>query len=107
MENKIDPNELEWKEGRVKNFFGKELLTLANGALKLVKIKPFSSYPEHIHPDKTEYVYVLDGHPHFRIDPEEFSAGAGEFYIFPSNTKHAIHNKTNEECVLLVGSIKN
>jgi len=107
MKNKISPNEMEWKESRVKNFFGKELLMLDKGTLKVVKVAPLAIYPEHIHPDKTEYAYVLKGEPHFQIGTDAFDASPDEFYIFPPNVKHAIRNKSNAECILLVGSIKN
>lgn len=107
MTNQIKPQELEWTEGKVKNFFGKELLLLDNGTIKLVKVAPTSHYPEHLHPDKTEYVYVLQGQPHFQIGTDEFAANPDEFYIFPSGVRHAIRNKTNEACLLLVGGIKN
>lgn len=107
MKNKIAPNEMEWHEGNVKGFFGKEFLTLDNGSLKMVKVAPLAYYPEHIHPDKTEYAYVLKGNPHFQIGQEEFSSKPDEFFIFPTNVKHAIRNKSNDECVLLIGGIKN
>ncbi|HEX3023792.1 MAG TPA: hypothetical protein VHP12_01155 [Chitinophagaceae bacterium] len=38
MKNKIITADLEWKEGKVKNFFGKELINSENGIVKLVKI---------------------------------------------------------------------
>lgn len=106
MENKVIPNEMEWTEGRVKNFFGKDLLKLENGGVKIVKVAPHSFYPEHLHPDKTEYVYVLNGNPHFHIGAEVFNAAPDEFYIFPNNMKHAISNTTESECLLIVGAIK-
>ena len=107
MENKISQTELDWNEGTVKGFFGKELILLENGGLKLIKVAPFASYPEHIHPDKTEYAYVLTGNPEIMINLEVSLGKKGDFFIFPSNTKHAIQNKTNSECILLIGSIKN
>lgn len=103
---KISIGETEWKEGRVKNFFGKELLALDNGTVKFVRVNPQSVYPEHQHPDKTEYIYVLKGYPAFKIGDEEFSAQPDEFYVFPVQVKHAIHNYSDNECLLLVGSIK-
>jgi len=96
----------EWKEGRVKNFFGKDLLSLDNGSVKLVRVVSQAIYPEHIHPDRTEYVYVLKGFRNFQIDQEEFSAKPDEFYVFPSKVKHAIRNYCDSECLLLVGNIK-
>lgn len=105
MNKKIIPEKLEWSEGRVKNFFGKELITLQNGSLKLIKVAPLTSYPEHLHPDKTEYAYVLEGNPDFSIGEENFTGKPADFFIFPKNEKHAIHNNTNAECLLLIGSI--
>lgn len=106
MGNKVIPTELDWTEGKVKNFFGKDLLKQENGTVKLVKVAPNSKYPEHLHPDKTEYVYVLKGNPQFHIGTEEFNAAPDEFYIFPANIKHAILNNSDKECLLIVGAIK-
>ncbi|CAN5482453.1 hypothetical protein BH11BAC3_BH11BAC3_39170 [soil metagenome] len=105
MNKRIVPEKMEWSEGRVKNFFGKELIALQNGSLKLIKIAPFASYPEHNHPDKTEYAYVLEGHPDFSIGDEYFSGQPADFFIFTKNEKHAIFNKTGVECLLLIGAI--
>lgn len=104
---KIDTNELNWKSNKVQNFFSKELIQLDNGALKKVRVAPSAFYPEHQHPDKTEYVYVLHGHPHFQIGVSVFAARPDEFYIFPSGVKHSIRNYSPNDCLLLVGSIKN
>lgn len=105
--NIVDVTELKWLEGKVKGFFGKELISLNNGGLKLIKVAPFASYPEHIHPDKTEYAYVLEGEPEFCINSESHTGKAGHFCIFPFNTKHSITNRTESECILLIGSIQN
>lgn len=107
MENKVDTKQMEWHEGQVKNFFGKDLLKVGNGTVKVVKVSPLAEYPEHKHPDRTEYIYVLQGNPSFVIGKEEFDAQPNEFYIFPTRVNHAIKNKTNNECLLLVGGIKN
>lgn len=47
----------------MKGFAGKELISLDAGGLKLIKIEPHANYPEHLHPDKTEYAYTLEGQP--------------------------------------------
>lgn len=106
MKNKIEVNKLDWIEGKVKGFLGKELISQANGALKLVKVMPNATYPIHIHPDKTEFAYVLEGLPGFLINSEVHSGKKGDFFIFPFDTKHAIYNNSNYECILLVGSIQ-
>lgn len=103
--NKIDSKKLDWIEGNVKGFFGKSLLSLTNGGLKLIKVAPAAHYPEHIHPDKTEYAFVLEGTPELIINAETYSGNVGDFFVFPINTKHSIINKTDSNCVLLIGSI--
>lgn len=107
MKNKIIPNELDWINGKVKGFLGKELISLANGSLKLIKVIPNATYPLHIHPDKTEYAYVLEGMPQFIIGSESHVSKKNDFFTFPFNTKHAIINNTNSECILLIGAIQN
>jgi quercetin dioxygenase-like cupin family protein len=106
MKKKITVAELEWTEGKVKNFFGKELISLENGSLKLIKVAPHASYPVHYHPEKTEYAYVLTGNPEFEISGEIFKGCKDEFFIFPQYEKHAIFNNTDNECLLLIGAIQ-
>jgi quercetin dioxygenase-like cupin family protein len=107
MKNKIGPDKLSWTEGKVKGFVGKELLNMDHGGVKLVKVTPSSTYPEHIHPDRTEYAYVIHGNPEFSIDNEQNTSLPGDFFIFPAGKKHAIINKSDSECLLLIGTIKN
>jgi len=107
MEHRIKPNQLDWKAAKVKGFFGKEFIKLEKGGVKLVRIDPLSNYPEHVHPNKTEYAYVITGSPDFEIDDHQYSSEPGDFFIFPVAKNHAIQNKTNLECVLLIGSIEN
>jgi len=68
MENKIKPELLNWTPGKVNGFYGKSLIDIDNGSVKQVKIEPLSNYPQHVHPDKTEYAYVIEGKPEFVID---------------------------------------
>jgi len=105
MKHQIETDTLKWKEGKVKNFFGKELLNLPHGTLKLMKVAPLSSYPLHQHPKHTEYAYVLEGKPHIVIGNEETDARPGDFFIFPKDTQHAISNPTSVFCRMLVGAI--
>lgn len=106
MKAKLITGDLDWKEGKVKNFFGKELINLENGSLKLVKIASHVEYPLHVHPDKTEYCYVLEGQLSCNIGEENFNGSAGDFFIFPCNTHHALANHSNEDCIVLVGAIR-
>lgn len=106
MKRQILPTEAEWIESAVKNVSAKELILLDNGGFKMVRLAPYASYPEHSHPDKTEYAYVLAGNPEIKIGPELFSTNPDEFYIFPKNEKHAIMNNSDMESILLIGAIK-
>jgi quercetin dioxygenase-like cupin family protein len=106
MNYKIEQDKLNWDVGKVKGFLGKEFLNLDKGGVKLVKIEAQAVYPEHIHPDKTEYAFVVEGAPSFVINNEHFIGKVGDFFIFPSGIKHAIKNETNSICNLLIGSIK-
>ena len=106
MENKIKPKQLDWTTGNVKGFYGKEFINQDNGSVKLVRIDPLAAYPEHLHPDKTEYAHVIEGQPGFVIDHRHYTSEPGDFFIFPANTKHAIVNHSDAECLLLIGAIK-
>ncbi|GAB1446111.1 hypothetical protein MASR2M41_18620 [Flammeovirgaceae bacterium] len=105
MKAKIKPESMEWAAGNVKGFYGKQLLAMDNGSVKLVRVDSQSNYPLHRHPDKAEYAYVVEGNLEFTIGDEIYDGGPGDFFIFQSMTVHAIHNRTNESGTLLVGAI--
>lgn len=104
---KIDYKNFDWISAQVKGFYGKELIHCLNGGVKMIKIESKTSYPEHIHPDKTEYAFVIEGCPEFLINGLFFKAEAGDFFIFSPHVKHAIKNNSNRECRILIGSINN
>lgn len=107
VKNKIITGDQEWIETKIKGFAGKELISLPNGSAKLVKIAPGATYPSHIHPDKTEYAHVIDGTLLCKIEAEEFYGNTGDFFVFPTGLYHALSNQSNEDCIVLIGSIKN
>lgn len=106
METVIKPEKLDWKSGKVNGFFSKQLIDMENGGLKLIKVEPASEYPLHFHPDRTEFIYVLEGAPGITIADKYHTGNQGDFFILPRSVKHAISNKHSSECILLVGAIK-
>jgi len=106
MENHKNPSLMEWSSGKVKGFYGKSLIELENGGLKMVKVDAFASYPEHLHPKKTEFIYVLEGTPNITIGNENHAGKKGDFFTLPDSIKHSIENPTDSECLLLVGAIQ-
>lgn len=107
MENKIKLDELDYTSGKVKGFYGKDFIKMDNGSVKLVKVDPFAAYPEHVHSDKIEYAYVVEGNPEIIIDDERYTSEPCDFFIFPTDKRHAIINKTDKKCLLLIGAIIN
>ncbi len=104
MKHKTDSSKIDWKQGKVNGFLGKDLLNIEQGTVKLVKVLPNSSYPEHIHPNKTEFAFVQQGNPEFFIGSEHFEGKEGDFFVFPAKEQHAILNSTNDTCILLIGA---
>lgn len=107
MEHKIETDVLIWATGKVKGFCSKELINQETGSFKLIKIDPHSTYPEHVHPDKIEYVFVMEGNPEFVIDTALHKSKPGDFFIFPQKVKHTISNRYDDDCIILAGSLKN
>ncbi len=103
----LKPNALEWTQGKVKGFSGKNLITMGNGGLKLVKVEAHANYPIHLHPNKTEHIYVLEGEPTITIGTEKFQGEKDDFFILPHSISHSIENNTSTECLLLVGQLVN
>lgn len=44
--------------------------------------------PPHVHPDRTEAFWVLDGDAEFELDGEVTRAGAGSFVLVPGGVAH-------------------
>ena len=105
MENYKKTSLMEWQAGKVKGFSGKDLISLENGGVKMVRVDPYAEYPVHLHPKKTEFVYVLEGMPTITINEEEYKGEKGDFFILPDSLRHSIANPTINECLLLVGAI--
>ncbi len=106
MSNYKKTDQLDWVSGKVKGFHGKKLIDMGNGSLKMVKVDAFATYPVHLHPKKTEYIYVLKGNPKITIGDEVHAGEKGDFFILPISVKHSIENPFDTVCQLLVGAIQ-
>jgi len=106
MNNFICTKESQWQPGGVDGFSSKDLLNKNNGAVKLIKVGSKATYPIHLHPDKTEYIYVLEGNATITIGDKSKIGERGDFFVLPAAIHHNIVNHSEEECLLLVGSIK-
>jgi len=104
--NYFQIDELVCHEGKVKGFYGADLLNLAQGGIKIVKVAAKANYPVHIHPDKTEFVYLINGSVNCYIESEQYNLNPGNFAVFPLGVTHKIENPTNFEATLLIGNIK-
>jgi len=107
MENYKKTDLMDWETGKVEGFRGKNLIDLENGGLKMVKVDSFATYPSHLHPNKTEFIYVLEGSPKITIGENNYNGEKGDFFILPNSIKHSIANPVDSECLLLVGAINN
>jgi quercetin dioxygenase-like cupin family protein len=106
MKNNIKPDLLNWESTKIKGFSSKQLIEIKNGGLKLIKVESGSSYPLHNHPDKTEYIYVLEGMPEIIIGEDQYTGKVGEFFILNESVKHSIKNNDSKDCILLIGAIQ-
>ena len=61
MEEHKKTDLLEWESGKVKGFAGRNLIDLANGGLKMVKVDAFAIYPMHLHPTKNGVCFCSRG----------------------------------------------
>lgn len=107
MKTYITSDELEWETSKIKGFSSKQLLDIPTGGFKMIKVEPNSLYPLHQHPDKTEFIYVLEGNVQITNGDECIDGAKNDFYALPHSTKHSINNISDKECILLVGAIKN
>jgi len=107
MENYVKPDLLNWETTKIKGFHSKQLIDLQNAGVKLIKVEANSVYPLHNHPDKTEFIYVLNGLPEIIIGNDHHHGVKDDFFILPQAEHHSIINHSTSDCILLVGAIKN
>lgn len=105
MSHRIPKEEGTWEEGNVSGVLSKELLTFEEGTAKLIRLRPGAAYPRHQHPQRTEYAYVLEGHPTLTVDHEAYETNPGDFVAFPTDTPHALANPGDRDALLLVGAV--
>ena len=104
---KLKIEEIDWEFGKVSGFCGKTLLNKKKGGIKLVKVFPLADYPIHQHPNKTEFIYVLEGNPIISIGENKYISQKGDFFTLPKVINHSIKNKSKtNDCLLIVGAIK-
>jgi mannose-6-phosphate isomerase-like protein (cupin superfamily) len=58
--------------------------------------------PAHVHPDRTEAFWVLDGEAEFELDSEIVTAAAGSFVLVPGGVAHTFGASATAPAHLLV-----
>lgn len=105
MAKLVRTNEMQWAPSNVSGVAGKDLIQFAEGTAKLIRLEPGAAYPQHQHPNRTEYAYVLSGTAVLSVADEDFEAHQGDFLAFPTDTPHALANRSDDEVLLFVGAI--
>ena len=96
---------LVWNPSNVQGISGKDLIQFSEGTAKLIRLEAGAAYPKHQHPNRTEYAYVLSGTAILTVDDEEFEAGPGDFLTFPTDTPHALANRSDTDALLFIGAV--
>jgi len=58
--------------------------------------------PPHVHPDRVEAFWVLDGEAEFELDGEHVTAGAGSFVLVPGGVAHTFGASASTSARVLV-----
>lgn len=72
-----------------------------SGTIKFLKFKPGAVYPMHYHPDRFEWIYVLEGSLETEIEGERKVMKKGEFRAFPVMVKHSLHAGKSGSTVII------
>ena len=82
---------------------------LNNIGIHIVRIEPGrDSTTHHYHDADEEFIYILSGAGHAKIDTTEYPVAAGDFMAFPvGGPAHSLRNSSNEDLVYLVGGERN
>ena len=102
---RIETTPSDFKPMPIEGVSARELITLKEGTAKLIRLAPGAAYPEHQHPDRTEFTYVVSGRPRLFDGTVHHDCVPGDCVTFPAKTKHSLGNPGTEEVVLLAGAI--
>jgi uncharacterized cupin superfamily protein len=78
---------------------------LSHLGISMARVPPGKqSFPLHVHSIQEEWIYVLSGEGHVRIDGEDLPIRAGDFVGFPANgPAHCVSNTSQHDLVYLQG----
>ncbi len=78
---------------------------LTHLGVSLARIPPGKeSFALHVHSIQEEWIYVLTGRGHVRLDDQEVPIGPGDFVGFPAKgPAHVLRNTSDEDLVFLQG----
>ena len=78
---------------------------LTHLGVSLARIPPGrESFSTHVHTIQEEWIYVLEGQGHVRLDDEEHPIGPGDFVGFPpGGPAHLVRNTSEADLVFLQG----
>lgn len=78
---------------------------LAHVGVSLARVPPGKeSFALHVHSVQEEWIYVVSGRGHVRIDDDELPIGPGDFVGFPPNgPAHLVRNSSDTDLVYLQG----
>ena len=73
-----------------------------SGTVKFLRFEPDKAYPEHHHPDRTEWLYVDSGEIIAEIDGHVQNLKEGDHAEFPLNCRHSLKAGPNGSTVIAV-----
>ncbi len=66
------------------------------GAMCIFEMTANAGWPQHLHYDQDEWIYVVEGEIEVRIDEKQFSVGPGESVFIPRKVSHLWCNITDK-----------
>ncbi|GEM_PF-6118162 len=90
---------LQFKEVSAGALLGKfnDGITPEHASFQLLLLSESGSIPEHSHPDKEEFQYVISGKGEVSIAGRRASVQAGSIIFIPPEIKHSIRNTEKDQ----------
>ncbi|WP_393972221.1 cupin domain-containing protein [Oxyplasma meridianum] len=91
MEN---PNQKDFEWIRISpainGIYQRLLISARGGTEKFIKFEKNADYPLHHHPDRHEWIYVIEGQITVNVDEKIRTLNPGEYEDFPVNSNHSL-----------------
>lgn len=104
MDGLVRGSEQPWEPAPVEGVSWQLLKDVPEGTIKRFRLQAGATYPLHHHPDRSEWVYLVEGTLTLTLGSAVQELHPGDFAWIPARLPHGLGNQTGDLVEFLVGA---